>query len=192
MGEGGAISINNPNMIDRGAVVREKGTNRTQFLNGQVDKYTWVDKGSSYLPSDILAAYLYPQLLKIEEIKDDRVKSFEHYMDKLLPLKRKGYVDLPYIPDACEQNGHMFYILVKDLSEREKLQHFLREKNIITAFHYIPLHSAPEGLKVGRFVGEDEYTTNTYERLLRLPMYYKLSREEIDTVCKAIYEFYGE
>ena len=192
MGEGGAISINNPNMIDRGAVVREKGTNRTQFLNGQVDKYTWIDKGSSYLPSDILAAYLYPQLLKIEEIKDDRVKSFEHYLDKLMPLKRKGYVDLPYIPDCCEQNGHMFYILVKDLSEREKLQRFLREKNIITAFHYIPLHSAPEGLKVGRFVGEDEYTTNTYERLLRLPMYYKLSREDIDTVCKAIYEFYGE
>ena len=192
MGEGGAISINNPDLIDRGAVVREKGTNRTQFLNGQVDKYTWIDKGSSYLPSDILAAYLYPQLVKMDEIRSDRVASFERYMEKLLPLKQKGHIDLPVIPEECVQNGHMFYVMTKDLAEREKLQTFLRERQIVTAFHYIPLHSAPEGLKVGRFHGEDVHTTNVYERLLRMPMYYKLSKEDIDRVCAALYEFYGE
>lgn len=191
MGEGGAISINNPKMIDRGAVVREKGTNRTQFLNGQVDKYTWIDKGSSYLPSDILAAYLYPQLLKIDEIKEDRISSFDRYMENLNPMREKGLIDLPYIPDDCEQNGHMFYVMVKDIDEREKLQKYLRKNKIITAFHYIPLHSAPEGLKAGRFAGEDIYTTNTYERLLRLPMYYRLSTEEIDYVCEMMKEFYN-
>lgn len=192
MGEGGAISINDPEMIDRGAIVREKGTNRTQFLNGQVDKYTWIDKGSSYLPSDILAAYLYPQLLKIDEIKEDRINSFDRYMENLRPLKERGLIDLPYIPDECQQNGHMFYIMVKDIEEREKLQKYLRENSIITAFHYIPLHSAPEGIKAGRFVGEDVYTTDTYERLLRLPMYYRLSKEEIDHVCDKINKFYSK
>ena len=192
MGEGGAISINNESMIDRASIVREKGTNRTQFKNGQVDKYTWVDKGSSYLPSDILAAYLYPQLVMMDEIREDRVGSFIRYKENLSKLEEKGYIELPVIPEECVQNGHMFYIMVKDLEEREKLQRFLRERNIITAFHYIPLHSAPEGEKAGRFVGEDVYTTNVYERLLRLPMYYKLSKEDIDTVCDAIKEFYGE
>ena len=192
MGEGGAISINNSDMIDRAAIVREKGTNRTQFKNGQVDKYTWVDKGSSYLPSDILAAYLYPQLLKIDEIKADRVSSFERYRENLSELERKGCIELPVIPEECEQNGHMFYIMVKDLDEREKIQRFLRERGIITAFHYIPLHSAPEGIKAGRFVGEDIHTTKVYERLLRMPMYYELSKEDIDTVCDAIKDFYGD
>lgn len=190
MGEGGAISINNPDMIDRAAIVREKGTNRTQFKNGQVDKYTWVDKGSSYLPSDILADYLYPQLLKIDEIRKDRTGSFERYMEKLMPLKKKGHIDLPINPDECVHNGHMFYIMAKDLEERENLQRFLRGRGIGSAFHYIPLHSAPEGIRAGRFEGEDTYTTNVYERLLRLPMYYQLSAEDIDTVCEAITEFY--
>lgn len=190
MGEGGAISVNNSDYIDLAAIVREKGTNRTQFKNGQVDKYTWVDKGSSYLPSDILAAYLYPQLLVMDEILEDRVNSFKTYMKLLLPLKEKGLIDLPFVPEECIQNGHMFYIKTKDLKEREEAQDFLREKGIGTAFHYIPLHSAPEGLKVGRFVGEDIYTTSQYERLLRLPMYYKLSEEEIRYVCDTIFEFY--
>lgn len=190
MGEGGAISINNPACVDRAAIVREKGTNRTQFKNGQVDKYTWVDKGSSYLPSDILAAYLYPQLLAIDEIREDRVRSFNRYMELLSPLKEKGIIDLPYIPDECTQNGHMFYVKTKDLAEREAFQAFLRQRGIGTAFHYIPLHSAPEGLKVGRFVGEDVYTTSQYERLLRMPMYYKLTDEDIQYVCDAIYDFY--
>lgn len=190
MGEGGAVSINNPSLFDRAAIIREKGTNRTQFKNGQVDKYTWVDKGSSYLPSDILAAYLYPQLLIMDEMRDDRVASFDHYYELLKPLKNAEKIDLPTIPDNCTHNGHMFYIKAKDLSERQKLQSFLREREIITAFHYIPLHSAPEGLNACRFVGEDVYTTRESDRLLRLPMYYKIAKEDIETVCSAIGEFY--
>lgn len=191
MGEGGAISINNPAFVDRGAIVREKGTNRTQFKNGQVDKYTWVDKGSSYLPSDILAAYLYPQLLKMDEINDNRINSFNLYMEKLSPLKQAGLIELPTIPEECSHNGHMFYVKVKDLDERSRLQTYLREHEIGSAFHYVPLHSAPEGIKTGRFVGEDEYTTVGYERLLRLPMYYRLTESDIDRVCNCIKEFYG-
>lgn len=191
MGEGGAIVINNCKMIDRAAIIREKGTNRTQFKNGQVDKYTWVDKGSSYLPSDILAAYIYPQLLMMDDIKKDRVASFDYYMQQLLPLKQAGLIDLPIIPDNCDHNGHMFYVMVKDLKQRSELQTFLREKDIGSAFHYVPLHSAPEGEKAGRFVGIDQYTTSTYERLLRLPMYYKLTRQDIDYVCTCIKEFYN-
>ncbi len=191
MGEGGAISINNPDLLDRAAIIREKGTNRTQFKNGQVDKYTWVDKGSSYLPSDILAAYLYPQLLIMDEMRDDRVNSFNYYYELLTPLKSEEKIDLPTIPDNCVHNGHMFYIKVKDLAERQRLQSFLRENGVVTAFHYIPLHSAPEGLSACRFVGEDIYTTVESERLLRLPMYYKLSKSEIETVCLLINSFYA-
>ena len=189
MGEGGAISINNPAFIDRAAIVREKGTNRTQFINGQVDKYTWVDKGSSYLPSDILAAYLYPQMLKMDEINENRIQSFNSYRKHLSSMK--DVIGLPYIPEECKHNGHMFYIKTKDIAERVKLQSFLRENGVETVFHYIPLHSSDEGLKVGRFVGEDVYTTKESERLLRLPMYYGLTEEDIVTVCKKIGEFYG-
>lgn len=192
MGEGGAICINNPKYIDRATIIREKGTNKTQFMNGQVDKYTWVDQGSSYLPSDILAAYLYPQLLKMDEINDNRVESFWTYYKLLKPLMDEGKIELPYVPDYCDINGHMFYIKVKDLNEREKLQVYLRENGVQAVFHYIPLHSAPEGLKVGRFIGEDINTTNGYERLLRLPMYYKLANEDINCVCNLIKEFYNE
>ena len=190
MGEGGAICINNFKYIDRATIIREKGTNRTQFKNGQVDKYTWVDKGSSYLPSDILAAYLYPQLLAMDEINVDRVNSFNTYMELLKPLQNEGKLQLPYIPEYCDMNGHMFYIKVKDLRERQNIQTFLRERGIQTAFHYIPLHSAPEGISAGRFVGEDKHTTSGYEQLLRMPMYYKLTKEDINTVVSAIIEFY--
>ena len=190
MGEGGAVSINNPKLIERSDIIREKGTNRTQFFNGQVDKYTWVDKGSSYLPSDILAAYLYPQLLIMDEMRKDRVDSFNYYNELLMPLKEEGKIDLPYIPEECVHNGHMFYVKVKDLDERCKLQTFLKEKGISTAFHYVPLHSAPEGLRAGRMFGEDKYTTKEFERLLRLPMYYKLSKKDIEYVCDSIKEFY--
>ncbi len=187
MGEGGAISINNESLIERGAIVREKGTNRTQFINGQVDKYTWVDKGSSYLPSDILAAYLYPQLLAINEIKEDRVSSFNRYYENLKDL---DCIELPIIPSNTEHNGHMFYIKSKDLEERVRLQRFLRENGIESVFHYIPLHSSEEGLRVGRFVGEDKYTTIESERLLRLPMYFRIAKKDIDYVCEKIKEFY--
>ena len=190
MGEGGGISINNPKFLERTDIVREKGTNRTQFINGQVDKYTWVDKGSSSLPSDILAAYLYPQLLIMDEMNDDRVGSFDYYYQLLKPLKDEGKIDLPYVPKENEHNGHMFYVKCKDLEEREKLQSFLKQRDIGSAFHYIPLHSAPEGLKAGRFVDEDVYTTKEFNRLLRLPMYYKIGKENIEVVCEAIKEFY--
>ena len=192
MGEGGAICINNEKFIDRAAIVREKGTNRTQFKNGQVDKYTWVDKGSSYLPSDILAAYLYPQLLVMDEINENRVASFKKYYELLKPLQDEGYIKLPFIPEYCDINAHMFFIKVKDLSERTKLQYYLKENGIMTAFHYIPLHSAPEGENIGRFVGKDRYTTSGYESLLRLPMYYKLKNEDIEYICSKIKSFYKE
>ena len=189
-GWGGAILINNPKYFDRAAIIREKGTNRTAFKNGQVDKYTWVDKGSSYLPSDILAAYLYPQLLVMDEMREDRVNSFNYYYELLTPLKEKGLIDLPTIPENCVHNGHMFYVKCKDIEERQKLQVYLRENGIGSAFHYIPLHTAPEGLSACRFVGKDINTTKESERLLRLPMYYKLSRKDIELVCKTIKDFY--
>ena len=191
MGEGGAVSINNKDLIDRCDIIREKGTNRTQYFNGQVDKYTWVDKGSSYLPSDILAAYLYPQLLIMDEMRQDRIDSFNYYYELLTPLKEEGKIDLPFVPENVVHNAHMFYIKTKNLQERSALQSFLKEKGIGTAFHYVPLHSAPEGLKDGRFVGEDVYTTKEFERLLRLPMYYKLRKEDIEYVCDSIKEYYS-
>ena len=190
MGEGGAVSINDESLIDRAAMVREKGTNRTQFINGQVDKYTWVDKGSSYLPSDMLAAYLYPQLLVMDEMRQDRIDSFDLYYELLMPLKTAGYIDLPTVTENCIHNGHMFYIKCKDIKEREALQVFLRERGIASAFHYIPLHSCKAGLEFGRFVGEDVVTTRDSERLLRLPMYYKLTKEDIREVVKAVEDFY--
>lgn len=192
MGEGGAVSINNPDLLDRCDIIREKGTNRTQFFNGQVDKYTWVDKGSSYLPSDILAAYLYPQLLIMDEMRQDRIDSFNYYYELLTPLKEVGKIDLPYVPEGVVHNGHMFYIKTKNLEERSALQSFLREKGVGSAFHYVPLHSAPEGLRVGRLSGEDKYTTKEFERLLRLPMYYKLGKENIEYVCDMIKDFYKD
>ena len=189
MGEGGAISVNNEAYIDRAAIIREKGTNRTQFINGQVDKYTWVDKGSSYLPSDILAAYLYPQLLVINDINKNRISSFDFYFEKLKNLRN---IDIPYVPEGFMHNGHMFYIKAKDLNERVNLQKYLRENGIESVFHYIPLHSSDEGLRVGRFSGEDKYTTKESERLLRLPMYYGLTKDDIEYVCDKIKEFYED
>ena len=192
MGEGGAVSINNEDMIIRGAIVREKGTDRINFINGQVDKYTWVDKGSSYLPSDMLAAYLYPQLLIMDEMNQNRIDSFNLYYENLKEFEDKGIIDVPVIPDGCDHNAHMFYIKVKDLKEREALQVFLRKRGIGSAFHYIPLHSCKAGLKYGRFVGEDINTTKESDRLLRLPMYYKLTKEDVLTVCNAVKEFYNK
>lgn len=188
MGEGGAILINNPEDIERATIIREKGTDRTKFINGQVDKYTWVDKGGSYLPSEILAAYLYPQLLVMDQINENRIASFNRYYEQLKVLE--GKIDLPYIPDGCQHNAHMFYLKCKDLTEREKLQQFLREQGIASAFHYIPLHSCKAGKMFGRFVGEDVYTTAESSRLLRLPMYYQLKETDIDYICDKIKEFY--
>ena len=190
MGEGGAIFLNNKKYLEMAEIVREKGTNRNQFFRGQVDKYTWVDKGSSFLPSEINAAYLWAQLEVAEEIKKDRMKSWNMYYSGLKELEDKGYVSLPYIPDECEHNAHMFYIKVKDLEERTNLLKYLKDNGILAVFHYVPLHSSVAGRKYGRFSGDDKYTTKESDRLLRLPMYYGLTEEEIIYIIEVINKYF--
>ena len=190
MGEGGAILIKDDKYIEKAEITREKGTNRSQFFRGQIDKYTWVDYVSSYLPSELNAAYLYAQLKNADKINENRLNSWNLYYDLLKPLADEGFIELPHIPEGCEHNAHMFYIKAKDLEERTKLIKFMKDNEISLAFHYIPLHSAPAGLKFGRFHGEDVYTTKESDRLVRLPMYYGLSTEEIQYVVKYIKKFY--
>lgn len=190
MGEGGAILIKDPQDGERAEILREKGTNRSKFFRGQVDKYTWVDYGSSYLPSDMNAAYLWAQLEKADEINQDRLRSWDRYREGLADLEERGLIELPTIPDDCVHNAHMFYIKTKNLDERTALIDHLKAQNIWATFHYIPLHSAPAGLRYGRFNGEDEVTTSESDRLVRLPMFYGLPEEDVDTVIGAIHEFY--
>ncbi len=190
MGEGGALLIKDPANLEKAEIIREKGTNRSKFFRGQIDKYTWVEAGSSYLPSELNAAYLYAQLLRADEINENRLHSWNRYYEELKDLENDGYVDLPTIPNGCEHNAHMFYIKAKDLKERTELISYLREKDIWSVFHYIPLHSAPAGIKYGKFHGEDKYTTKESERLMRLPMYFGLKDSEIDEVCDRIRSFY--
>lgn len=190
MGEGGLLLIKNPDYIDRAEIVREKGTNRSKFFRGQIDKYTWVDAGSSYLPSELNAAYLWAQLEKAQEIYDDRMNSWNQYYEMLKPLAEAGYIELPYVPEECVHNAHMFYIKAKDLEERTRLIDYLKSHGVGAVFHYIPLHSAPAGRKFGKFVGQDTYTTKESERLMRLPMYYGLQSEELEFVVKQIFDFY--
>lgn len=192
MGEGGALLIRDEENIDMAEIVREKGTNRSRFFRGQVDKYTWVEAGSSYLPSELNAAYLYGQLEKAEEINNQRLASWSNYYEGLSDLAKEGRIDLPYVPEECKHNAHMFYIKAKDLEERTALIAYLKEQGIGTAFHYVPLHSAEAGTKYGRFHGEDRYTTKESERLLRLPMYYGLTKEDNDRVVEAVHMFYGK
>ena len=187
MGEGGALIVKDKDNFERAEVVREKGTDRSKFFRGQVDKYTWREAGSSFLPSDINAAYLYAQLEVADEIFDARMKCWNTYYDNLKDLKE---IEVPYIPEGCKHNAHMFYIKAKDMEERAELIKFLKSNDIASVFHYIPLHSAPAGIKYGRFHGEDKYTTKESERLLRLPMYYGLKVEEVERVCEKVKEFY--
>jgi len=190
MGEGGALLIRDKKHVERAEIIREKGTNRSKFHRGQVDKYTWVDYGSSYLPSDLNAAYLWAQLEMAEAINEKRLQIWNRYYDTLAPLREKGKVELPVIPKGCVHNAHMFYLKAADLEERTALIGWLKEKGIMAVFHYIPLHSAPAGLVYGRFAGEDVYTTAESERLLRLPMYYALSPEEAEWIGGAVLDFY--
>lgn len=190
MGEGGAVLVNHEKNVERAEIIREKGTNRTKFFRGQVDKYTWVDLGSSYLQSELNCAYLYAQIEKPDIINNDRLQSWNTYYELLTPLKEKGCIDLPVVPEGCVHNAHMFYIKTKDLEERSKLIAFLKENGIGAVFHYIPLHSSPAGQQFGRFHGEDKYTTKESERLLRLPMYYGLEKKDIEYVVCKIKEFY--
>lgn len=190
MGEGGALLIKNEDMIEEAEIIREKGTNRSKFFRGQIDKYTWVNAGSSYLPSELNAAYLYAELEVAEEINQNRKDSWNRYYQLLKPLAEQGRIELPYIPDECEHNGHMFYIKCKDLNERSALIAYLKEREIMAVFHYIPLHSAPAGRKFGRFSGEDRFTTKESERLLRLPMYYGLEMNHQEIIVDLIKDFY--
>lgn len=192
MGEGGCLLIRDKENIDNAEIIREKGTNRSKFFRGQIDKYTWVEAGSSYLPSDMNAAYLYAQLEMADEIYDNRMHTWNTYYENLTSLKEAGHIELPFIPEGCVHNAHMFYIKAKTLEERTALIQYLKENDISSVFHYIPLHGAPAGQKYGRFHGEDKYTTKESERLLRLPLYYGLEEEKVLTVCEKIKEFYSK
>lgn len=192
MGEGGALVINNPAYNEKAEILREKGTDRSRFLRGQIDKYTWVDFGDSYLPSELNAAYLWGQLEQADKINEDRLRTWHRYDEGLRTLKEKGLIETPVIPEECVHNAHMYYIKLKDLEERTAFISFMKEKGILCVFHYVPLHSAPAGKKYGVFRGEDKYTTKESERLVRLPMYYGMKEEEADAVVRAAEEFFGE
>ena len=189
MGEGGALLVRSDS--GRAEIIREKGTNRSQFFRGMVDKYTWVDYGSSYLPSELNAAYLYGQLEIADRINADRLRSWNLYRELLSPLAETGRIELPCLPEGCVHNAHMFWLKARDLEERTALLAHLKARGVGAVFHYVPLHSAPAGLRFGRFCGEDRYTTRESERLLRLPLYYGLTEDDAAAVAEAVLAFYG-
>ena len=186
MGEGGALLIRDPAYNERAEILREKGTNRSKFFRGQVDKYTWVDFGDSYLPSDLNAAYLWAQLERADEINNNRLNVWNAYDEAFRPFAEKGLIEVPTIPADCVHNAHMYYIKLKDLQSRTKFIDTMKRQDVLCVFHYIPLHSAPAGIKFGRFCGEDCYTTKESERLVRLPLYYKMSSNDVKTVIAAV------
>lgn len=190
MGEGGALIISRPEYVERAEILREKGTNRSKFFRGQVDKYTWVDIGDSYLPSELNAAYLLAQLQKAQEIYDDRMRTWQKYLEAFRPLAKQGKVEIPVIPSDCRHNAHMFYLKLADLEERTRFIEYMKEQGVHCVFHYIPLHSSPAGKKYGRFHGEDVHTTKESERLVRLPMYYRMEQKDIDHVTEKVKEFF--
>ncbi|MDO4463130.1 MAG: dTDP-4-amino-4,6-dideoxygalactose transaminase [Bacillota bacterium] len=191
MGEGGALLIRDEKYIEAAEILREKGTDRSKYFRGQVDKYRWMNYGSSYLPSEMNAAYLYAQLEVADKINQTRLERWKQYYELLSPLQEAGKIELPVIPEGCVQSGHMFYIKTKNQEERARLIAFMKENDILTVFHYVPLHSAPAGLKFGRFHGEDIYTTKESERLLRLPMFYQLTGKQVELIAGKVKEFYG-
>ena len=191
MGEGGALLIKDREYIEKAEIIREKGTNRSKFYRGQIDKYTWVDAGSSYLPSELNAAYLWAQLEVAEGITKERLKSWDLYFNGLKVLWDKGIIELPYVPNDCKHNAHMFYIKTKDIEERSKVIGYLAEHDIMAVFHYIPLHSSPAGKRFGEFRGKDKYTTKESERLLRLPLYYGMQEEDIEKIIVSLISFYS-
>jgi dTDP-4-amino-4,6-dideoxygalactose transaminase len=190
MGEGGAIAIQNPLFLERSEIIREKGTNRSQFLRGMVDKYSWVDIGSSYLPSDLNAAYLYAQLEEANDINNNRLEAWNLYFSTLENLQESGAVTLPFVPENCKHNAHMFYIKTKNLDERTRLIEFLKQRGINAVFHYVPLHSSKSGKEFGRFCGIDKYTSSESNKLIRLPMYHGIKQDDIIKISEAIYSFY--
>lgn len=190
-GEGGALLVNKKKFVERAEMIREKGTNRTKFFRGQVDKYTWVDIGSSYLPGEIIAAFLYAQLENSKNINKKRISIWESYHKSFAELEERGVVRRPFIPEDCTHNGHLYYVLVKDLETRTKLINHLKEKDILSVFHYIPLHSAPAGRKYGRAVGDMQVTDTVSDTLVRLPMYYDLEEENRAKVISAVFDFFS-
>ncbi len=192
MGEGGALLIRDPEHIVEAEIIREKGTNRSQYYRGQIDKYTWMNYGSSYLPSEMNAAYLYAQLEVADEINEARLHIWNRYREGLTDLKEAGIIELPYVPSECVHNAHMFYIKTADIEERTRFIDFCKKNDILSVFHYVPLHTAPAGSKFGRFHGEDRYTTRESDRLTRLPLYYGLKDDQVDYIIGKIHEFYGK
>ena len=191
MGEGGALLIRDSENVEAAEIIREKGTNRSKYFRGQIDKYTWINYGSSYLPSDMNAAYLYAQLEVADEINEKRMACWNRYYENLKPLAEAGRIELPTVPEGCVHNAHMFYIKTADIEERTAFINFMKSNEILSVFHYIPLHTAPAGQKFGRFHGEDRYTTRESERLARLPMYMDLTLEQVDYICGKVKEFYA-
>ena len=191
MGEGGALLFQEDSYLEGAEILREKGTNRSKFFRGQIDKYTWMNYGSSYLPSDMNAAYLYAQLEDHQKIDEKRMQIYQFYKSSLEPLEQKGMIELPVVPDGVLHNAHMFYIKVKNVEIRTKLIQYMKDHEIMCVFHYVPLHSSPAGLRFGRFSGEDRYTTRESERLVRLPMHYGLTEEEMDRVVQCLIDFPG-
>ncbi len=192
MGEGGALLINRPEWIERAEILREKGTNRSKFFRGQIDKYTWVDFGDSYLPSDLNAAYLWAQLERADDINENRLRTWNAYHEAFRPLEDQGKVIRPTVPEGCAHNAHLYYLKCRNLEERTRLIAWLRQRDIQAIFHYIPLHSAPAGQKFGRFYGKDEFTTKESERLVRLPLYYGLTESDSRRVVDAVLSFFEE
>jgi len=191
MGEGGVLFVNNPEYTCRAEIIREKGTDRSRFLRGEVDKYSWVDLGSSFLPSELNAAFLLPQLERAEAINSNRLATWEQYYRRLGKLADDGRIELPFVPDECSHNAHMFYFKCHDCAERTGLIRSLAERDIQACSHYVPLHSSPAGKRFGRFYGEDRYTTRESERLVRLPLWYGLREEAVDEVCDRVEAFYS-
>lgn len=189
-GEGGALLINNPKFIERAEIIREKGTNRNQFFRGQVDKYTWVDLGSSYLPGEIIAAFLMAQLENAKEITRKRVEIWKSYHTHLKNLEDEGYLRRPIVPKDCEHSGHLYYILVDSLEVRNKLISYLKKKNMLAVFHYIPLHSSPAGKRYTKLVGNMSVTNKTSTILIRLPLFYGITNKEVEYIVKSIRDFF--
>ncbi|MDV6253321.1 dTDP-4-amino-4,6-dideoxygalactose transaminase [Vibrio sp. EA2] len=190
-GEGGLLIVNNSEFVERSEILREKGTDRSKFKRGIVDKYTWVDLGSSMLPSELQAAYLWGQLEAADRINDNRLASWKRYRRLLSDLANAGKISLPTIPDECTHNAHMFYVKLSDIEERTRFISFLKERGIASVFHYVPLHSAPAGECFSRFVGVDNYTTKESERIVRLPLWYGMEEQQVDAVANAIEEFFS-
>jgi len=192
MGEGGALLFNDTKYIEKAEIMREKGTNRSRFFRGEIDKYTWVDWGSSYLPSEINAAYLWSQLEIAEKINSERLSIWNKYYELLKPLAEKGLLELPYVPDECLHNAHMFYIKVANNTVQSSLLSYMKSAEIYAVFHYVPLHNSEAGQKFGTFNGEDIFTTNESLRLIRLPMYYGFTNENIEKVVHCIQLFFHD